>query len=75
MSRPFFRKLRHRMASKLSQRGQSAVEYITVSAFAAMVLLVPDEDGNVVVVQLANAMKTYYNAFAFAMSYSSLFTP
>jgi hypothetical protein len=51
------------------------VEYITVTAFAAMVLLVPDEDGNVVVVQLANAMKTYYNAFAYAISYSGLFTP
>jgi len=75
MSRPSFRKLRHRVASRLSQRGQSAVEYITVTAFAAMVLLVPDEDGNVVVVQLANAMKTYYNAFAYAISYSGLFTP
>lgn len=57
------------------QRGQSSVEYMTVSAFAAIVLLVPDDSGNVVVVQLANAIKTYYNAFAYALSYSSTITP
>ncbi|WP_296501114.1 hypothetical protein [Rhodoferax sp.] len=57
------------------QRGQSSVEYLTVSAFAAIVLLVPDDSGNVVVVQLANAIKTYYNAFAYALSYSSTITP
>lgn len=57
------------------QRGQSSVEYMTVSAFAAIVLLVPDDNGNVVVVQLANAIKTYYNAFAYALSYSSTITP
>ena len=59
----------------LLQRGQSSVEYMTVSAFAAIVLLVPDDSGNVAVVQLANAIKTYYNAFAYALSYSTTITP
>ena len=57
------------------QRGQSSIEYITVSAFAVIVLLVPDSSGNVAVVQLANAIKTYYNAFAYALSYSTTITP
>lgn len=48
---------------------------MTVSAFAAIVLLVPDNSGNVAVVQLANAIKTYYNAFAYALSYSTTITP
>ena len=57
------------------QSGQSSVEYITVSAFAVIVLLVPDSSGTVAVVQLANAIKTYYNAFAYAISFSSTITP
>lgn len=57
------------------QCGQSSIEYITVSAVAVIVLLVPDSSGNVAVVQLANAVKTYYNAFAYALSYSSTITP
>lgn len=57
------------------QYGQSSVEYITVSAFAVIVLLVPDSSGTVAVVQLANAIKTYYNAFAYAISFSSTITP
>ena len=60
---------------QLFQRGQSSVEYLTVSAFSAIVLLVPDDDGNVAIVQLANAIKSYYNAFAYALSYSSPITP
>jgi len=59
----------------LLQHGQSSVEYLTVSAFAVIVLLVPDSSGNVAVVQLANAIKTYYNAFAYALSYSTTITP
>lgn len=60
---------------KNQQSGQSSVEYITVSAFAVIVLLVPDSSGNVAVIQLANAIKTYYNAFAYAISFSSTITP
>ncbi|MSQ66275.1 MAG: hypothetical protein EXR37_08135 [Limnohabitans sp.] len=60
---------------QLLQRGQSSVEYMTVSAFAAIVLLVPDDNGDVAVVQMANAIKTYYNAFAYALSYSTTITP
>ena len=67
---PFKRPPKH-----LWQRGQSSVEYMTVSAFAAIVLLVPDDSGDVAVVQLANAIKTYYNAFAYALSYSTTITP
>ncbi len=65
----------HAPATRPSQGGQSMVEYLTVSAFAAIVLLVPDSDGDVALVQLANAIKAYYNAFAYAISYSTLFTP
>lgn len=57
------------------QLGQSSVEYITVSAVAVIVLLVPDSNNNVAVVQLANAIKTYYNAFAYAISFSTTITP
>lgn len=59
----------------LRQRGQGSVEYLIVSAFAALVLLVPDGNGDVIVVQLAKVLKTYYNAFAYALSYSSTITP
>lgn len=66
----------HNPSHKLHlQRGQSTVEYLTVSAFAAIVLLVPDANGYVAVVQLANAIKTYYNAFAYALSFSTTITP
>ena len=66
----------HKPSHKLRlQRGQSTVEYLTVSAFAAIVLLVPDDSGHVAVVQLANAIKTYYNAFAYALSFSTTITP
>lgn len=60
---------------KKHQLGQSSVEYITVSAFAVIVLLVPDDNGDMAVLQLANAIKTYYNAFAYAISYSTNLTP
>jgi len=68
--------LRIRAACKFSrQRGQAATEYTIVVVFAAMVLLVPDENGDVAIVKLANALKTFYNAFAYAISFSTTITP
>ena len=55
--------------------GQANVEYICIIAFCVMVLVLPDENGDIVIVQLANAMKAVYNAFAFALSFSSTITP
>jgi len=57
------------------QLGQAATEYTVVVFFAVMVLIVPDENGDVAIVKLANAMKTYYNAFAYAISFSTTLTP
>jgi hypothetical protein len=57
------------------QLGQAATEYTIVLFFAVMVLIVPDENGDVAVVKLANALKTYYNAFAYAISFSTTITP
>ena len=57
------------------QLGQAATEYTVVVFFAVMVLLVPDENGDVAIVKLANAMKTFYNAFAYAISFSTTITP
>ena len=55
--------------------GQAAIEYTLVVALAVIILITPDASGNVVIVQLANAMKAYYNAFAFALSFSNTITP
>jgi hypothetical protein len=57
------------------QLGQAASEYTIVVFVAAMVLLLPDENGDVAIVKLANAMKTFYNAFAYAISFSTTITP
>lgn len=72
MSFEFFHKGRRQAATKSSQRGQAMVEYIIVTAFAVMVLLA--NDGKVLV-DLINAFKAYYNAFAFAISFSTMLTP
>lgn len=57
------------------QLGQASAEYTIVVVFAAMVLLIPDENGDVAIVKLANAMKTFYNGFAYAVSFSTTITP
>jgi hypothetical protein len=57
------------------QLGQAATEYTIVVFFAVMVLIVPDENGDVAIVKLANALKTFYNAFAYAISFSTTITP
>ena len=51
-------------------------EYIIVMFFGVMVLIVPDRDtGQIPLVQLANALKSSFNAFAYALSFSSTITP
>jgi Flp pilus assembly pilin Flp len=57
------------------QRGQSMVEYSIVTAFCVMVLVYKGSDEQMVIVELANALKNFYNAFAFALSYSSTIMP
>ena len=57
------------------QSGQGTFEYLCVVAFSVIVLTVRDSDGNNVLAQLANAFKGFYNAFAFAISFSSTITP
>ena len=64
-----------RVLMNIRQSGQSSVEYLAVSAAVLIALLVPDGSGNVAVVQLANAIKGYYNAFAYALSFSNTITP
>lgn len=57
------------------QSGQATFEYLCVVSFCVIVLMVPDSNGNILIVQLANAFKGFYNAFAFAISFSSTITP
>jgi len=57
------------------QRGQATFEYVCVTAFCVIILIVPDSNGDIAIVQLANALKGFYNAFAFALSFSSTITP
>jgi hypothetical protein len=57
------------------QAGQSSMEYTIVVFFAVLVLVLPDQNGNVVIVQLANAMKHFYTGFAYAVSLSTTITP
>lgn len=62
-------------ASAVRQCGQSSMEYTIVVFFAVLVLVVPDENGNVALIQLANAFKHFYTGFAYAVSLSTTITP
>lgn len=64
-----------RTPSVLRQHGQASFEYVVVVAFSVMVLVIPDANGDIAIVSLANALKGFYNAFAFALSFSSTITP
>ena len=57
------------------QRGQATFEYVVVIASCVIILIVPGSNGDIAIVQLANALKGFYNAFAFALSFSSTITP
>jgi uncharacterized membrane protein (DUF441 family) len=63
------------MAERTRQLGQSSMEYTVVIFFAVLVLLVPDANGDVPVVQLANAFKHFYTGFAYAVSLSTTIMP
>jgi uncharacterized membrane protein (DUF441 family) len=63
------------MAERARQLGQSSMEYTVVIFFAVLVLLVPDANGDVPVVQLANAFKRFYTGFAYAVSLSTTIMP
>jgi|GEM_PF-2315492 len=58
-----------------NQRGQAMVEYSIVIIFCVMLLVYKGSDDKMVIVELANALKNFYNAFVFALSYSSTIMP
>lgn len=62
-------------AKRARQLGQSATEYTIVVFMAVLVLVVPDANGNVPLVQLANAFKRFYSGFAYAVSFSTTIMP
>lgn len=65
----------HPVAQRARQLGQSSMEYTVVVFFAVLVLIVPDEHGDVPLVQLANAFKHFYTGFAYAVSLSTTIMP
>jgi uncharacterized protein (UPF0333 family) len=64
----------NKRSKHLRQRGQASVEYSIVSILAVIVLLIPDTDGQLLLVTLAEVIKRNYTAFVYAISYSSNFT-
>lgn len=63
------------IARRARQLGQSSMEYTVVVFLAVLVLVVPDANGDVPLVQLANAFKRFYNGFAYAVSFSTNIMP
>ena len=49
-----------------NQRGQAMVEYSIVIIFCVMLLVYKGSDDKMVIVELANALKNFYNAFAYS---------
>ena len=66
---------RPRQPQPAQQCGQSSMEYTIVVFLAVLVLIVPDSNGNVAIVQVANALKHFYTGFAYAVSLSTTITP
>jgi uncharacterized protein (UPF0333 family) len=64
-----------RLPGRPRERGQSSMEYTIVVFFAVLVLIIPDENGDVAIIQVANALKTFYTAFAYAISLSTNIMP
>lgn len=62
-------------AGRARQFGQSSMEYTVVVFFAVLVLVVPDANGDVPLIQLANAFKRFYTGFAYAVSLSTTIMP
>ncbi len=67
--------MRDSAANLPRQLGQSSMEYTIVVFFAVLVLIIPDENGDVAIIQVANALKTFYTAFAYAISLSTNIMP
>ncbi len=68
--------IKNKIASIPGQSGQATFEYVVVVSFCVIVLVVPTPpDGKIVLVELANALKSYYEAFGFAISFSTTFMP
>jgi hypothetical protein len=63
------------IAARARLLGQSSMEYTVVVFFAVLVLIVPDANGDVPLIQLANAFKRFYTGFAYAVSLSSTIMP
>ena len=63
------------VAGRARQWGQSSMEYTVVVFFAVLVLVIPDANGNVALIQLANAFKHFYTGFAYAVSLSTTIMP
>jgi hypothetical protein len=64
-----------RRLARRCQAGQASMEYTVVTFFAVLVLILPDENGNVAIIQVANALKVFYSAFAYAISLSTNMMP
>jgi len=58
----------------LKQTGQATIEYTLVSILAVFILIKPDDQGDVPIVKLANALKTQYQGYAYAISMSDTTT-
>ena len=63
------------ISRRVRQLGQSSMEYTVVVFLAVLVLVVPDANGDVPLVQLANAFKRFYSGFAYAVSFSTNIMP
>ena len=75
MPTPDLRGIHGLIARRARQIGQSSMEYTVVVFLAVLVLVVPDANGDVPLVQLANALKRFYNGFAYAVSFSTTIMP
>jgi uncharacterized membrane protein (DUF441 family) len=51
------------------------MEYTVVVFFAVIVLVLPDANGEVALIKLANAFKHFYTGFAYAVSLSTTIMP
>jgi len=58
----------------LKQTGQASIEYTLVSILAVFILIKPDDQGDMPIVTLANALKTQYQGYAYAISMSDTTT-
>lgn len=68
----------HRSASRRRQTGQASVEYTMVVMLVVLVLISYEDDSGVVhsaVGDVAKALKDFFGAYSWAISFSSNITP